>query len=81
MVIFLHRCLILEVLFPSNEASAIIQQDIKPFGKLANGKELWLLIYPPLSHFDHLVIRLEITILAPHHLHILGSINTDPLIH
>jgi hypothetical protein len=32
---------------------------------LAIGKEHWLQIYPPLSHFDHLVVRLKITILPP----------------
>ncbi len=32
---------------------------------LAIGKEHWLQIYPPLYHFDHLVVRLKFTILPP----------------
>ncbi len=36
-------------------------------------KEHKLQLYPPLSHFDHWVIKLKITILAPTPFYILGS--------
>ncbi len=42
-----------------------IQWDICSFGNLATTKEHWLHIYPPLSHFDHLVRRLKSTVLVP----------------
>jgi len=41
-----------------------ILYNIFSLGNLANGKEHWLQIYLPLSHFDRLVIRLKITILV-----------------
>ncbi len=59
----------------------IIQQDIYSFGNSANGKEHWLQIYPPLFHFDDLVVRLKITILSPTQLYIRIHLNryTDSL--
>jgi hypothetical protein len=36
-----------------------IQQDIYSFGNLGNGKEYLLQIYPPLSHFDHFILKAQ----------------------
>jgi hypothetical protein len=42
-----------------------IEKDICSFGNPAYTKEHWLQIYPSLYHFDHLVVRLKTTVLAP----------------
>ncbi len=56
-----------------------IQQDICSFGKPAIGQEHLMQIYPPLSHFDHLVIKHKTTVLAPPLISV--STSTDPLIY
>ncbi len=50
------------------------------FGNPAIGKEHWLQIYPHLSHFDHLAIRLKITMMASSPILIKDSLHgsTDP---
>ncbi len=42
-----------------------IRQDICSFGNPSIDKEHWLQIYPPLSFFDYLVVKLSTTVLAP----------------
>ncbi len=43
----------------SSKLGRFIQQDIFSFGNPKIDKEHWLQIYPPLSHFDHFVMRPE----------------------
>ncbi len=45
------------ILSQSNPLELCIQFGIYSFGNMANGKEHWLQAYPPLSHFDNLVVR------------------------
>ncbi len=64
----------------SYTSNSSIEQDICSFGNPAIDKEHWIQIYPPLSHFDPLVVRRDYRLGSLSRL-ILGSTLQDPQIY